>query len=351
MKLKRFSKKLRVIAIGTLLTALIALILSLQGQNMILYAFMPDGDWTKGNGITFYQANVTSPLLLSEKVSYTSEEMPGRDMSLMQARNGVLYGVVTNYDFAQNYEVVLYQGNHVKQLKPHYIDLGIRKVSQSLGKDPKRIWAPEFFQDTDGTTYLFTTVNDKGRIKDKNNEEIFHHSIYVSKIDVSEMKVLETQSVDLPLDKNYIDAHVFQREDSYYLLVKDEFSKAIDYYQSDDLNNWSLVKEDFLSYALGESIDYTEGQFTLNIGGTYYVFFDKYRGSGSYPKNQYVMTTTDFKNFSKPQVVTDSKKNILRHGSAIVYQEKPYETIMFFKVMTGIQGIILICYIISVRKK
>lgn len=108
MKLKRFSKKLRVIAIGTLLTALIALILSLQGQNMILYAFMPDGDWTKGNGITFYQANVTSPLLLSEKVSYTSEEMPGRDMSLMQARNGVLYGVVTNYDFAQNYEVVLY---------------------------------------------------------------------------------------------------------------------------------------------------------------------------------------------------------------------------------------------------
>ena len=63
------------------------------------------------------------------------------------------------------------------------------------------------------------------------------------------------------------------------------------------------------------------------------------------------MTTTDFKNFSKPQVVTDSKKNILRHGSAIVYQEKPYEAIMFFKVMTGIQGIILICYVIAERKK
>ena len=351
MKLKKFSKKLRVIAIGILLTALIALILSLQGQNMILYAFMPDGDWTKGNGITFYQADVTSPLSLSEKVSYTSEEMPGRDMSLMQARSGALYGVVTNYDFAQNYEVVLYQGNHVKQLKPHYIDLGIRRVSQSLGKDPKRIWAPEFFQDTDGTTYLFTTVNDKGETQDKSNEDVFHHSIYLSKIDVSNMKVLETRLVNLPSDKNYIDAHVFQREGKYYLLIKDEFSKAIDYYRSDDLNNWSLVKEDFLSYALGESIDYTEGQFTLNIEGTYYVFFDKYRGSGSYPKNQYVMTTTDFKNFSKPQVVTDSKKNILRHGSAIVYQEKPYEALMFFKVMTGIQGIILICYVIAERKK
>lgn len=211
MKLKKFSKKLRVIAIGILLTALIALILSLQGQNMILYAFMPDGDWTKGNGITFYQADVTSPLSLSEKVSYTSEEMPGRDMSLMQARSGALYGVVTNYDFAQNYEVVLYQGNHVKQLKPHYIDLGIRRVSQSLGKDPKRIWAPEFFQDTDGTTYLFTTVNDKGETQDKSNEDVFHHSIYLSKIDVSNMKVLETRLVNLPSDKNYIDAHVFQR--------------------------------------------------------------------------------------------------------------------------------------------
>ena len=84
---------------------MLTMLLSVQGRTMILYTFMPDGDWTKDNGMTFYQADITSPLSLSGKIHYTSEDMPGRDMSLMQARNGILYGVVTKYDFAPTCQV------------------------------------------------------------------------------------------------------------------------------------------------------------------------------------------------------------------------------------------------------
>lgn len=82
----------------------------------------------------------------------------------------------------------------------------------------------------------------------------------------------------------------------------------------------------------------------MKVKGAYYIFWDKYITTGNFKKNQYVITTRDFKHFSKPRVVTDSKKCILRRGSGIVYEKKPYHLILITRVM-GI--VVLLIFAVS----
>lgn len=320
---------------------------NLVAQPKIMYSFMPDGVWNQNQGFRFYKASLDAPLELTLLTSKSIEEMPGRDMSLFQADNGRLYGAVTAYDFAQKQEAIIYSGMTPVNLSPTYINLGISKLAKEQGRTVHRIWAPDFFEDTDGRVYLLTTANDRGQVKDKSGAIIDQHSLYISLMDMDKVRVVETKLMDLGTDKNYIDSHLFKKDGRYHLLVKDDNQKMIDYYQSKDMNNWSLVTSDFLSKALGESIDYTEGQFVLKVGDLYYLFYDKYVKSSSYTKNQYVMTTKDFKTFSTPRILTDSDKTILRHGSGIHYLDRPYEAMTFLKLATIISFIIFITSLIG----
>lgn len=294
---------------------------------------MPDGDWRRDQGFVFYESSLGEPLNLEQASFAPASKMHGRDMSLFQADNGQIFGAVTNYNFDKDYEVTIYKGNDVEHLKPNYINLGIQQLSRSMGKNPASVWAPDFFQDSDGTIFLLTAVNDLGSTVDRNQENIPRHSIYISKLDMENLSVDTTREIFLDKNKNYIDPHLFIKDNKYHLLVKNDYTKVIDYYESEDMEHWKLMQEDFLKRVLNEEILDTEGQFILKIKDTYYLFFDKYNSSDNYSKGQYVVTSKDFSNFTTPKLVTDQDKKILRHGSGIIYKDDTFRTLLLLKVL------------------
>ncbi|HFI2434931.1 TPA: hypothetical protein ACGOYM_002083 [Streptococcus suis] len=291
-------------------------------KDTILYSFMPDGDWRKHHGFVFYEADLSNPLELSKIASYSSNEMPGRDMSLWQEKNGTIWAAVTYQNTSKSGEARLYFGNSVNEFQAIDVNLGITQLAQSFGREVKSVWAPEFFQDTDGSIYLLTTVNDQGTMVDKNKNTIAKHSIYISKMDMGGPSVLSTELVDLSSNKNYIDPHIYKKDGIYHLFLKDEYSKTLDYFQSSNLKDWNLITEDFIQDKIGHDIVNTEGQFILEVNGIKYFFFDKYDESGLYLKGQYVIMSKDFYSFSLPHPVSTIDKEILRHGSGIVYHQK-----------------------------
>ncbi|HEM6138160.1 TPA: family 43 glycosylhydrolase [Streptococcus suis] len=315
-------RKRQVYLLSLLFISLFIGFLLLKPRETILYSFMPDGDWRKHHGFVFYEAEVSHPLQLSKIASYSSSEMPGRDMSLWQEKNGTIWAAVTYQNSSTSGEVRLYSGDSVNELQAIDINLGITKLAKSLGREVKSVWAPEFFQDTDGSIYLLTTVNDQGTMVDRNKDTIAKHSIYLSKMNMEGPSVLSTELVDLSSNKNYIDPHIYKKDGIYHLFLKDEYSKTLDYFQSSNLKDWNLITEDFIQSKIGQDMVYTEGQFLLEIDDKYYFFFDKYDEYGLYPKGQYVIVSNDFVTFSLPQPVSTMDKEILRHGSGIVYHQK-----------------------------
>ncbi|HFI0214447.1 TPA: hypothetical protein ACGO10_001354 [Streptococcus suis] len=291
-------------------------------KDTILYSFMPDGDWRKHHGFVFYEADLSNPLELSKTASYSSNEMPGRDMSLWQEKNGTIWAAVTYQNTSKSGEARLYFGNSVNEFQAIDVNLGITQLAQSFGREVKSVWAPEFFQDTDGSIYLLTTVNDQGTMVDKNKNTIAKHSIYISKMDMGDPSVLSTELVDLSSNKNYIDPHIYKKDGVYHLFLKDEYSKTLDYFQSSNLKDWNLITEDFIQSKIGREMVYTEGQFLLEVNGQLYFFFDKYGEAGVYPKGQYVIMSKDLHSFSLPHPVSTTDKEILRHGSGIIYHRK-----------------------------
>ncbi|HEP1819861.1 TPA: hypothetical protein VB845_001692 [Streptococcus suis] len=315
-------RKRQVYLLSLLFISLFIGFLLLKPRETILYSFMPDGDWREHHGFVFYEAEESHPLQLSKIASYSSSEMPGRDMSLWQEKNGTIWAAVTYQNLSKSGEVRLYSGDSVNELQAIDINLGITKLAKSLGREVKSVWAPEFFQDTDGSIYLLTTVNDQGTMVDKNKNTIAKHSIYISRMDMGGPSVLSTELVDLSSNKNYIDPHIYKKDGVYHLFLKDEYSKTLDYFQSRNLKEWTLVTEDFISSKIGREMVYTEGQFIIEVKGQVYIYFDKYNEGGLYPKGQYVIISNDFTSFSLPHPVSTIDKEILRHGSGIIYRHK-----------------------------
>ena len=60
-----------------------------------------------------------------------------------------------------------------------------------------------------------------------------------------------------------------------------------------------------------------------------------------------MISTKDFKNFTKPVVVTDKNETILRHGSGILYVKKPYAIIMVLNSCGVITSLLSILFIID----
>lgn len=315
-------RKRQVYLLSLLFISLFIGFLLLKPRETILYSFMPDGDWREPHGFVFYEAEVSHPLQLSKTASYSSSEMPGRDMSLWQEKNGTIWAAVTYQNLSKSGEVRLYSGDSVNELQAMDLNLGITKLAKSLGREVKSVWAPEFFQDTDGSIYLLTTVNDRGTMVDRNKNVIAKHSIYISKMDMGGPSVLSTELVDLSSNKNYIDPHIYKKDGVYHLFLKDEYSKTLDYFQSSNLKNWDLITEDFIQSKIGQDMVYTEGQFLLEVNGQLYFFFDKYGEAGVYPKGQYVIMSKNLHSFSLPHPVSTIDKEILRHGSGIIYHRK-----------------------------
>lgn len=312
-------------------------------QTQVLYSFMPDGDWTQHNGFNLYVATEENPLDFRQIKHYDSLDLPGRDMSLYQDKKGIVYGAVTSYDILNNIEVTIYKGLLTPTRTSYGIDLGIKKLADNQNRQLDKVWAPEFFEDWGGSVYLLITANDRGEGVDKTGEIISQHSLYRSKIDLETMTATETVPLDLNPSKNYIDPHVYYSDKVYHLYVKDDYNKVIDYYRSIDFENWELVQEDFISKAIGETVDYTEGTFLIKIKETYYFFFDKHVSDENYSKNQYVITSKDLKNFTKPRVVTDKEYQVLRHGSGIIYRTNPYHK---WFVLAGYLGIFILVLLI-----
>lgn len=318
-------KRLFMLITVIILLGLTSLTVQWLAPQKILYGFMKNAQGSPG--FTFYEADQDNPLALSKLADFSHKDMPGRDISLYQAKNGRLYGAVTTYDLANNIEIALYEGEGVNHLTRLTMNLGITALAQAKGRQVQKVWAPDFFEDDKGQVYLFTTANDRGTTRDKAGQVIPAHSLYRVKLDLEHHRVIETREMVLPLKKNYIDTHVFTKDGDYYLLVKDEKEKTIDLYQSDDLEQWSLVEENILSLANQSPLDYTEGPFTIKMKDAYYLFYDKYEDSKGYRRHQYVTKTKDFRQFSRPKIVTDSQQHVLRHGSAIIYRPMYYRRI------------------------
>ncbi|HFU3829527.1 TPA: LysM peptidoglycan-binding domain-containing protein, partial [Streptococcus suis] len=119
-------------------------------ENIILYSYMPDGDWTKANGVNFYVSDVKSPNKLELVSQIGSDVIDGRDPSLFVSKDKEIFVAVTKYSKEIGSEVRIYKTNDLLNFESFDLDLGINKITGNSSY----YWAPDFFQDLDGKVYL-----------------------------------------------------------------------------------------------------------------------------------------------------------------------------------------------------
>lgn len=272
-------------------------------ESIILYSYMPDGDWTKANGVNFYVSDIKSPDKLVMISQIGSEVIDGRDPSIFVSKDKEIFVAVTKYSKEMGSEVRIYKTTDLLNFESFDVDLGINKLTANSSY----YWAPDFFQDLDGKVYL--TISAGPNLKE--------FSQFVSEINLQSMSVNNTRKLSLP-DDNYIDGNIINDGSQYILSIKNEREKKLELFVSENFIDWKQKEDDIVSTAFGEEVLYSEGQYILEHNGVYSIYFDKYSTSNGIEKSQYVTTTTDWESYSRPTKVSAEDNSVLRHGSAVV---------------------------------
>lgn len=166
-----------------------------------------------------------------------------------------------------------------------------------------RIWAPEFFIDED-KLYVTVSVRQHNDVDIDGNVIPYFDSYIVDATDIENNNFGEPRKLVLE-EKNKIDPHISRVGDKYLLVIKDEFDKRIELWESKNLVDW-VKKSDFIE----ELGDYVEGPFIVKNKNGYAIYVDAFK-----ERQSYYSVTTDFSTFTRryPTEIKDEH----RHGSGI----------------------------------
>lgn len=232
----------------------------------------------------------------------TDSEIQARDPSLLY-KNGKYYLAVTSY--SSTYNFIVYVSEDLNTWIAHKIDVGLYDETY-----PK-VWAPEWFEDTDGKIYLIISK----QYADTEGWGDFHpYIVECTDLESMEFGVPQQMILNGALSDNHIDGAVAKIGSVYHLIIKSDHQTELilEHYVSSDLINWTLQDIDPMRF--GRLI---EGPFIYQKDGVFYVGAERY-STRVLDKSYYIIAkTTDFVNFSNNADITYADLDI-SHGSGVV---------------------------------
>lgn len=211
-------------------------------------------------------------------------------------KNGLWLIASTGYD---PHDFLIQYSTDLLNWKSKYISLGLFDAQVH-----KKIWAPEWFEDSDGRLYLTMSVM-VGEENDIDGVLIPSFRTYITEcIDLETLQFSTPRLIELD-NKNKIDSVIFKANGLYHMFIKDEYDKYIEHWSSSDLINWSY-KQDITS--LG---NYVEGSTITKFKGKYYLYADSFKGD---PGIIYYVTSNDLITWSERKAIKTGF-NRTRHGT------------------------------------
>ena len=197
------------------------------------------------------------------------------------------------------------------------------------------IWAPEFFEDTDGKIYV--TISIQCTANQPTIEpfpEPYFRQFIAECTDLSALTF--TTATELRINgrkgiaecsdiDNVIDGSIIRHPDGRYIMaLKDEYNKTINVFSATTLTgNWAQISTNIFPLAPYSTPNYTEAPcitpMWYNGAIRYYIYADKY-----VDKNIYYVVTDDFITYTTPETIEN--QSLARHGSAINLGFLPRET-------------------------
>lgn len=227
-------------------------------------------------------------------------KVEGRDPCLFY-KDGTYYISYTSYN---PHDVGVLTSKNLVDWKDNKLSFGFYNAANP------RVWAPDFFEDTNGDVYLILSVQ-VGEAVDVDGNTVPDFRPY--KVKFSDLKKLETEAPRLMNleNRNKIDGTVAKHNGLYHLIIKDEIDKKNEHWVSSDFNTWT--KESDYIEALGT---YTEGVNIVKVRGGYHVYVDAFREGQTY------YSFSQDLNYYQPMKPINNKYDH-RHGSGIqVLDEK-----------------------------
>lgn len=264
----------------------------------LLYAFFDDSN----QAISFYTGTDGTNL---QKISGTGA-ISGRDPSIYY-KDGKYYIAITNY--SSTYDFTIYETEDLKTFTQHNVNVGLYSAIY-----PK-VWAPEWFEDSNGKLYLFLAK------QYANTEGAGDFEMWVVECtDLDNYTFNTPQKLTLSgnTSNNHIDGCVTKYNNVYYMILKDDTTTAhtLELYTSSDLITWTRASVDPFNF--GRSV---EGEFVYKIGNEYYIGAER-NGNRALNKSYYVLCKTkDFSTYSSVGKIIYPDED-LSHGSAIVIPKK-----------------------------
>jgi hypothetical protein len=244
--------------------------------------------------------------LLDFGVSYNPTPDPGvRDPSILFV-NDVLYCAYTNVVGLSD---VTSSFSYAKSLDGGHTWTRVGTISCSnLSTGSGRIWAPDFYQDTNGDIWVFFSFSTSS------GGTFQPGAVKASDIATNSWgtAVAVTGSA---LPSNVIDGHIVRKSGIYYMFYKNETSKFIEVVSSSSLTNGYNTLFGSGDWA-GWGVDH-EGAQMLSLGGTSWrIYIDAYNASGM----QYSDSNDDWVTWSTPVYIESSAfgSNNIRHCSVVL---------------------------------
>ncbi|WP_186652378.1 hypothetical protein [Streptococcus sp. sy004] len=265
-----------------------------------LYTFFEHHeDWTKPANLLIYQGDSPTNLNL-----YKTLSIVGRDPSITK-KGETYYIAITDPSVDDKRDLTIYTTKDFETFNYFSIAAGLTNTNSP------HVWAPDFFTDLSGQDWIIVSLNDRGQEANYEGTQELSFSPYIIPINLETMVAGQPQKLILE-DKNYIDGHIFIKDDVYQLMIKDEKNKKLELWESQDLINWSKVYNQ-----IPNTGRWIEGAFILQDEMTkdYTIYMDQYVGHEEQTPGMYYITTSDFETFSERQVLDTDQR--LRHGFGI----------------------------------
>lgn len=255
-------------------------------------------------------------------------------------RNDYFWVISSDYPSGSTHDFKLSRSKNLSNWETFYISVGFRNAGMTT------VWAPEWFEDTDGRLYILISAG-IGTVTDIDGKSVPNLRAYFSEVTDLENMVFSTyQSLNIDLVENTtkIDPFIYKEGTTYRLLIKDEYDKKIEIWESTVLTSWTKVIDDITAFNIfpakvSPSDNYKEAPHVIEFNNKTLVFVDYFvRGhmgvsladsSLSSFQSAVPLRITDFHRHGTPYVVKDAKaKDIVTNyiaSNVSTYSQKYFQ--------------------------
>jgi hypothetical protein len=183
-----------------------------------------------------------------------------RDPSMLY-KNGVFYVAYTNQQ-PSGVGFTIAKSTDLKTWTEYYI---------SVPAQYTKCWAPEWFQDDDGSVYILLSLQTNNAVENDNtNTSIPYFKQYYMKL-----SNIDTLTFNAPVEmiysqvSNKIDSFIYKENGVYNCFVKNEYSKTIEHYNKNTLETGTWTYQRTITFPVP-----VEGASIVKFNNKYYLYVD-----------------------------------------------------------------------------